>query len=134
MKAKLIRDKCPAVYDESAEVTACDSDSEYQMALVLKMHEEIGEIAKAPNDAVEYADLLEAMLALASSQDVEGTDILQALIAKRLVLGGFEDGLILIGEADTPKPYTGFMPSKNQIAAKMMAEPFWVQAILRRDG
>ncbi len=134
MKAKLIRNKCPAVWDVEADVTACGTDSEYHMALVLKMYEEVGEIAMSPTDPEEYADLLEAMLALASSQDVEGIEILQALIAKRLMFGGFEDGLILVGESELVKdPPPAPMPSESQVKAKMLVEPFWIQAVLRRD-
>lgn len=95
MKSKLIRDNCPAVYDESANVTACGDEGEYHMALVLKLYEEVGEIAMMPTDPMEYADLLETMMALAASQDVGLADILDARIEKYAAMGGFEDGLIL---------------------------------------
>ncbi len=135
MKAKLIRDHCPAVHDLTSDVSACDSDSEYHMALVGKMYEEVGEIAMDPTDPTEYADLLEAVLAMAASQDVEGTEIFHAMIAKRMMYGRFEDGLILTGSAtDAEKLRPEFTPSDSQIAAKMLVEPFWIQGVLRRDG
>ena len=131
MKAKLVRDRCRAVYDESAYVTACDSDSEYHQAMMLKMYEEVGEIALAPTDPEEYADLLEVMLAMAASQDVDGEDILQALISKRLAFGGFNDGMIWDGESDIL--HADHAPSHSQIAAKMFEAPFWIQHVLRRN-
>ncbi len=92
MKSKLVRDHCPAVIE--GECVLASTEAEYQMALLLKAHEEIQEIADCPEDPEEYADLLEVMLALAEHNGVDGDDILDALVMKREHKGGFEDGQI----------------------------------------
>ncbi len=105
MQAKLVRDQCGAVLD--GECQPVSTEAEYQMALVLKLHEEAQEIAGAPDDPEEYADLLEAMLALADLNSVSGDDILEALCVKRTTVGGFEDCQIW-EEGPLPVPCPNF--------------------------
>ena len=103
MKTKLVRDHCGAVLDGECEPT--ETEAEYQMALLLKAHEEIQEIADDATDPEEYADLLEIMLALAEFNCVDVDDILEALVDKRKRLGGFEDGQIWTEGGRMEPPY-----------------------------
>ena len=89
---KLVRDRCNAVLEGQCEPAG--SKSEYMMALLLKMHEEIEEIAKDPLDPAEYADLMEVMDAFASANGVESEDIITSMYKKREELGCFKDGQI----------------------------------------
>lgn len=91
-RIKLVRDRCNAV--KEGQCVRAQTESEYMMALLLKMHEEIEEIAKDPSDAAEYADLMEVMQAFADANGVSSNDIITALSQKRHDLGGFEDGQI----------------------------------------
>ncbi len=91
-RIKLVRDRCNAVLEGQCEPAGYKS--EYQMALVLKMHEEIEEIAKDPSDPAEYADLLEVLLTFAELHGVAPMEILKAREEKREALGAFEEGQI----------------------------------------
>ena len=91
-RIKLVRDRCNAVLEGQCEPVS--SKSKYMMALLLKMHEEIEEIAKDPSDPMEYGDLLEVLLTLAELHGVAPMEILRAREEKREELGGFEDGQI----------------------------------------
>ena len=103
MRTKLVRDHCGAVLDGECEPT--ETEAEYQMALLLKAHEEIQEIADCSTDPEEYADLLEVMLTLAEYNSVDGDDILKALVDKQKRLGGFEDGQIWTENEHMEPPY-----------------------------
>lgn len=92
MRTKLVRDRCNAV--KEGQCKRAQLESEYQMSLVLKLHEEAQEIAKDPSDPAEYADLLEVLWALADANCVSTSDIMASLEAKRKELGGFEEGQI----------------------------------------
>ncbi len=153
MITKLVRDRCGAVLDGECEPT--ETEAEYQMALLLKAHEEIQEIADCPTDPEEYADLLEVMLILADYNDVDGEDILEALVDKRKRLGGFEDGQIWteggpVGRMEPPHPNIvvevdvdfrvpaptpqdfGFAPSREQVCAKLRGVPAWLAHAMKR--
>ena len=90
-RIKLVRDRCNAVLEGQC-VRA--TESEYMMALLLKMHEEIEEIAKDPSDPAEYADLMAVLEAFAAANEVPSVDILIAKAQKDEAFGGFEDGQI----------------------------------------
>ncbi len=88
-RIKLVRDRCNAVLE--GQCTRAATESEYKMALLLKMHEEIEEIARDPTDPAEYADMMEVMQAFAEANCVSDIDILTALSEKRERLGGLYD-------------------------------------------
>ena len=92
LRIKLVRDRCNAVLEGQCKPVR--SESEYIMSLVLKMHEEVQEIAKNPTDPSEYADLMETMKALADAYVVSSKDILDAKSWKHQAFGGFEEGQI----------------------------------------
>lgn len=91
-RTKLVRDRCGAVLDGQCKPAA--TEAEYKMALILKAHEEIQEIANDPSDPAEYADLLEVLRALVLINCVDFDDIKEEFFAKREELGTFEQGQI----------------------------------------
>ena len=107
MKAKLVRDRCAAVIEGECEPVS--TDAEYQMALLLKLHEEAQEIADDATNPEEYADLLEVLLALAYANGVNCEDILGALILKRAAKGGFDEGQIW-EEVGNREPISPLLP------------------------
>lgn len=88
LKAKLVRDKVEP-RDQHEEVHSANSSAGRHMALCLKMHEEASEIADEPQDAYEYADLLEVIFELARMHGVSNDDIMNAMADKRHRKGGF---------------------------------------------
>ena len=127
MQVKLVRDHCGAAYNGECE--AASTDGEYQMALLLKLHEEAQEIADAPDDPEEYADLLEVMLALANLNDVSGEAILEALVGKRRAVGGFEDGLIWTEELPLPCP--NFTVEVSARPSEPIKVPEWLSQAMK---
>ncbi len=87
MKAKLVRDKSGPVKDGCC--ATANSLQGKHMALLLKLHEEVNEIADAAHDPTEYADVLEILLELAKINEVPWITIEEALLYKRRKLGGF---------------------------------------------
>ena len=101
MIVKLVRDKdhkgWSGEYDDSnARYSPVNSLPGKQLALTCKLHEEASEIARAPTDPAEYADLLEVMLELARLNGVPWSDIEKALLEKREARGAFRRGNIYI--------------------------------------
>lgn len=62
----------------------------HKIALVAKMHEEVCEIEKSPTDALEYGDLVEAILTLAELNGVTPRMIEEARLYKLNTRGGFK--------------------------------------------
>lgn len=92
MTVKLVRDgQVPHADGRSAPA---NSWAGKQLALTAKMHEEVGEIADDPTNPYEYADLLEAMLEMAHSNNVPWGEIEAAVLHKRGLKGGFRKGMI----------------------------------------
>ncbi len=100
MKVKLVRDRTPEI-PRPANATGtrkfriARSRSEKTAHLCAKLHEEAAEVADAPGDVYEYADLLEVMLELAKMNGLSLRLIVKAMLSKRLKKGGFRKGLIL---------------------------------------
>ncbi len=92
MRTKLVRDKCNAVL--AGECERAQTEAEYQMALLLKLHEEAQEVAGDPTDLAEYADLLEVLLTLADHNGISLFNIIEECEAKREQFGGFVEGMI----------------------------------------
>lgn len=94
MKVKLVRDK---MAERDGEVIQpVNTRSGKHALLLLKLHEEAEEIARAATDPEEYADLLEAMLELARMNGVTWPSIEEALLKKREERGGFRRGMVMI--------------------------------------
>ena len=149
MRAKLVRDHCAAVLE--GECLPASTEAEYQMALLLKGHEEIQEIADFPEDPEEYADLLEVIISLADHNGVDGDEILEALEQKWKAKGGFEEGQIFeddgkfeppfppividfdfnLNPLPTPQDY-GFAVSREQVGAQVGGAPLWIANALKR--
>lgn len=94
MKVKMVRDKMTGC--DGAVVQPINTRSGKHALLLLKLHEEIEEIAGAATDPEEYADLLEALLELARMNRVSWTSIEQALLKKREERGGFRRGMVMV--------------------------------------
>lgn len=123
MRVKLVRDNCPAVVMGECRIAL--TDAEYQMALLLKLHEEAQEIAKSPHDPEEYADLLEVLIALANHNNVTGEDILNALGMKREYKGGFEKGQIWVEKLNMQIAFDFYSPHV-QASSKIHELPKWL--------
>lgn len=93
-RVKLIRDGKSRARDEHEGVRSSNTELGKQMALLLKMHEEIQEVAAQPDDVMEYADVLEALLELGWMHGIRLEDIIKAMDEKRARIGGFRKGLI----------------------------------------
>ncbi len=130
MRTKLVRDHCSAVIE--GECRQALTDAEYQMALLLKLHEEAQEIAGAVHDPEEYADLLEVLIALANHNNVTGEDILSAFVMKRERRGGFEEGQIWREvqcnplDSDMQFDFDFYLPPPVQVFPKIRALPEWL--------
>lgn len=103
MKAKLVRDKSGPVKDGCC--MSANSLPGKHMALLLKLHEEVNEIANAATDPTEYADLLETLLELAKINEVPWNKIEESLLNKREQLGGFQMAQIWIIDVPKRKSY-----------------------------
>ncbi len=87
-KAKLVRDKVQP-RDELETVQSANSAAGRHIALCLKLHEEAAEIASAPADPFEYADLLAVMIELARLHGLTPEHIFDAFKRKHEAKGGF---------------------------------------------
>ncbi len=133
MQVKLVRDHCPATV--AGECSQAVTDEEYQMALLLKLHEEAQEIARAVHDPEEYADLLEVLIALADHNNVTEEDILSAFVSKRERKGGFGKRQIWVEEPrktiDPDMQFDfGFFPSHIQSSSL----PKWLRTTMLGDS
>lgn len=106
MKVKMVRDKCGTGErpDGRRYVTHQVLGPIRRLLLVQKMHEEVQEIAEAPTDPFEYADVLELLMELAASVDLSWDDVERARRSKRKERGGFEYGLVQVVEPELPRP------------------------------
>jgi predicted house-cleaning noncanonical NTP pyrophosphatase (MazG superfamily) len=95
---KLVRDKVGARHGET--VRPANSKEGRHALLLLKAHEEVQEVARAPEDPVEYGDVLEVLMQLAHENGVHWPTVLLEMERKRERLGGFERCLVL----SSPRP------------------------------
>lgn len=94
---RLIRDKLADTPKEGIEVEFLEpGGAAHRIALVAKMHEEVCEIEKAPTDVQEYADLVEALVALATFNGISPSMIDEARYAKLRERGGFYVGAVMV--------------------------------------
>jgi len=91
---KLVRDQIPDIIRESggSPESRVLNSSEYWLALVDKLHEEVEELQDATrlDRLEEIADVFEVLLAIAKLDGHSLEDIQQTAVAKRLARGGFE--------------------------------------------
>ncbi len=104
MKEKLVRDKIAEfVLKERGEIlnTRVASPEEYLQLLKNKLVEEAREVLKANTKeelAEELGDLLEVIRAIGVNQEINDNDLFNKREAKFLERGGFEAGVVLIGD------------------------------------
>lgn len=91
-KIKLIRDKLGGRGGDTESVGFANSPQAKQALLVLKLFEEVGEIAADSSDPYEYADALEALFELARINHVPFQTIVSCMKIKRAEKGGFREG------------------------------------------
>lgn len=92
MTTKIVRDFAKDRYPSDKYFTV--SGSTKRVFLLKKMHEEIEEVARDPNDILEYADVLEILLELASEFGYTLEQIDHYRKQKAKVKGGFKAGLV----------------------------------------
>jgi predicted house-cleaning noncanonical NTP pyrophosphatase (MazG superfamily) len=88
---KLIRDKMAFILDPE-ELDNCDNKEELIELYVLKLREEIEEIKGSDyKDIMEYADLIQVALGLASLNGFKMEDVMKAMEDKYELKGGFSN-------------------------------------------
>jgi len=93
-REKLIRDNLDRRIPAEQLRIASDA-AEIERLLIAKLDEELQELAASGyNDAAEYADVLEVLMALATRRGIEAVTIARARQAKRREKGGFGRGLV----------------------------------------
>lgn len=97
MRVELVRDRQGPVR-EGDEIQPANSRAGKLLALRAKLHEEVEEIARQPDDPLEYADMLELLLEHARECGVPWADIESAMSTKHRRKGGFRRGLVLTNE------------------------------------
>lgn len=95
MKVKLVRDKLEARHSLET-IKAANSAAGKMMGLYLKLHEEAAEIADAPHNPEEYADLLQVIVELMHMNNISPTDVERIMHEKRADKGGLSRGRILV--------------------------------------
>jgi predicted house-cleaning noncanonical NTP pyrophosphatase (MazG superfamily) len=93
-RVKLIRDTKDTPRDANEQVKPVNSKLGHSAFLLLKMYEEIGEVAADPCDVTEYADVLEALYTFGKLHDVTPEEMEAARLGKKATVGGFQRGLI----------------------------------------
>ncbi len=93
-RVKLIRDTKDKPRDEFEQVKPVNSRLGHSAFLVLKMYEEVGEVASAPTDLMEYADVLEALYSFGRLHGVNPEQMELARQTKLKTVGGFTRGLV----------------------------------------
>ena len=96
MKIKLVRDRVAQIDGET--IAEIGMKPVRHALLIMKLHEEVEEIADRAYDPIEYADVLEALEELASVNGVSMEEIQKAKENKRLIKGGFTKGRVVIRE------------------------------------
>lgn len=97
---KLVRDKIPSVITKTGQSfeTELLTESEYLAKLKEKLKEELEEFYNAATDdetAVEIADIIEVLYALADIKGVSIEEIEKARLDKLEKRGGFKDRILL---------------------------------------
>jgi predicted house-cleaning noncanonical NTP pyrophosphatase (MazG superfamily) len=88
---KLIRDKMAFILDPE-ELDNCDNKEELMGLYALKLREEIEEIKGSDyKDIMEYADLIQVALGLASLNGFKMEDVMKAMEDKYELKGGFSN-------------------------------------------
>jgi predicted house-cleaning noncanonical NTP pyrophosphatase (MazG superfamily) len=88
---KLIRDKMAFILNPE-ELDNCDNKEELMGLYTLKLREEIEEIKGANyKDIMEYADLIQVALGLASLNGFKMDDVMKAMEDKYELKGGFSN-------------------------------------------
>ncbi|KKK95648.1 hypothetical protein LCGC14_2670680 [marine sediment metagenome] len=98
-KCKLIRDGLTPL----GPVTCAPAPSRaiHAALLILKLHEEVGEVAEDLTDTREYADVLQALMDLAQLSGVPWEEVETELIWKAKHRGGFEGGKVMVVKGRT---------------------------------
>lgn len=75
-------------------VTRPATPEEASLGLALKLHEEVAEVTRAPNDVAEYADVLQALMDYAKHNGVPWGEVLFTLSEKAAKDGTFLPALL----------------------------------------
>lgn len=95
---KLVRDKIPMILEMQGRFCKTKKVDSYRKALLLKLQEEVLEVAASENkqqQLEELADVLEVIHALLREQDTYFTELETLRLAKRQEKGGFDEGIFL---------------------------------------
>lgn len=96
MRVKLVRDKVVTELKQGEELIPANTLPGKIALLLLKMHEEVQELAREPQDPQEYADVLEVLLEIARLQGVPWAAVEAAFEEKRKAVGAFRMGKVLV--------------------------------------
>ncbi|MFD2116040.1 phosphoribosyl-ATP pyrophosphohydrolase [Paenibacillus yanchengensis] len=98
---KLVRDKIPQIVETNGQ--QCDisflNEEEYEVALKLKLQEELNEFLQAKNvneQMEELSDLLEIIYSIAESKGVVREELENIRQRKREERGGFQKRIMLL--------------------------------------
>ncbi len=94
---KLVRDRIPEIAKDKGEtvVTRMADESEYRDALMIKLHEEVGELVNGGRTDEEIADILEVLQTIARERGVSWQRILHYQRGKRITKGGFDQRIMM---------------------------------------
>jgi|694.fasta_scaffold48613_7 predicted house-cleaning noncanonical NTP pyrophosphatase (MazG superfamily) len=99
---KLIRDKL-AFKINPEELDYCNNKEELMELYALKLREEIEEIKSSDyKDIMEYADLIQVALGLASLNGIKKEDVMKAIEEKYELKGGFSNLILISLNPDNP--------------------------------
>lgn len=92
--AKLVRDEMDLTPPPDGDEMRVTNPALFNALLVSKMHEEVDEIRRAPHDAGEYADLVQAAYELAFRHGITPGEIESERRRKLHERGGFRKGRV----------------------------------------
>jgi len=116
---KLVRDKIPIRiqnHSEDIEIVHVNPEDLREL-LTIKLVEEAHELLLAPPEFVseEAADVLEVLRGIVNANDISWSEIERIADAKRTLLGGFDDGVVLVSSRPISPAASGTsteLPSK----------------------
>lgn len=94
---KLIRDKYVNEIDPGRLTKIEPSSEEYRQFLYEKLYEELNELELSDwKDVNEYADVYEVFMTIMNVNNITEERVMSAKMSKRCLLGGFDDGIVLV--------------------------------------